>query len=120
MKRNAPLICFFILSLAIAVHASLCYWRGEQDHRGVEMLLGAAQIICLVLWAKADSKQHQEVWRPFDYGLLVLLFWIPYLPYYLWRTRGAKGLAIFAGFVLLMCSGVIAPYLLYLFLLAGQ
>ena len=36
---------------------------------------------------------------------LLSIFLIAYLPYYLWRTRGFKGLVILAGFLLLFLLG---------------
>jgi hypothetical protein len=35
----------------------------------------------LVLWVDADSRDHRQLGRSFDYGFLVLMFLLPYFPY---------------------------------------
>ena len=58
-------------------------------------------------------EDHPQVGRCFDYGFLVLMFLLPYLPYYLWRTRGGAGLLMLAGFVVLFSMGFFAQLLIY-------
>jgi hypothetical protein len=71
-------------------------------------------VMLLVLWVAADSRDHPQIVRPFDYGLLLYIFWLPYLPYYLWRTRGPLGLLMFAGFLILLSLGWIVQIGMYL------
>jgi hypothetical protein len=75
--------------------------------------------ILLALWIDADSKDHPEIMRPFEYKFLVWIFLIFYLPYYLLKTRGIAGLAPLAGFVALFASGIIVKLAIY-FLYWGE
>jgi hypothetical protein len=69
--------------------------------------------ILLALWIDADSKEHPEIMRPFEYKFLVWMFLIFYLPYYLLKTRGVAGLFPLAGFVALFASGIIIKLAIY-------
>lgn len=66
--------------------------------------------VLLVLWVIEDSRNHAEIYKPFEFDYLVLLWVIPYLPYYLWRTRQLRGLLMLLGFVLLFCLGAGVRY----------
>lgn len=74
---------------------------------------GVLSVFLLVLWLDADSKGRPQVVRCFDYGFLVVMFWLPYLPYYLWRTRGAAGLFMYAGFLGVLSMGFLVQLLIY-------
>ncbi|MCC6609750.1 MAG: hypothetical protein IT515_08785 [Burkholderiales bacterium] len=65
-------------------------------------------VILLALWIDADSRMHPEIYRPYEFGYLLLFLWLPYLPYYLWRTRGARGMLLLAGFLALFFLGPLA------------
>lgn len=54
-------------------------------------------VVLLVMWVDLDSRTRPEIYRTFEYGWLALLFWMPYLPYYFWRTRGLQGVLMFLG-----------------------
>ncbi len=102
-----------LLCIIDAVYESLYYLRGQPSGSaaGVVML----STILLTMWADADSKEHADrIYRPYDFGFLVLLFLWLYLPYYLWRTRGGRGLAILAGLASFALLSYVAPLLIYL------
>jgi hypothetical protein len=69
--------------------------------------------ILLALWIDADSEEHPEIMRPFEYKFLVWMFLIPYLPYYLLKTRGIAGLFALVGFVALFALGFIIKLTIY-------
>jgi hypothetical protein len=76
-------------------------------------LAGILSVFLIALWIDADSRDYPQVGRSFDYGSLVLIFWLPYLPYYLWSTRGAVGLFMFAGFLGLSWLGFFVQLSIY-------
>ena len=104
-RQRRYLIAIVIGSVLSAGYEALFYWYGAEPAGPVVILWPIAFVVLLVLWVDQDSKQHSEVYRPFEFGFLVFVFWIPYLPYYLVRTRGAKGIAELLGFVLLFFLG---------------
>src|SRR5882672_5378980 len=99
------LLTLAAISVLVAVYEAVLYWFDMEPTRSVLSLWTFVFAILLVLWVDADSKDYPRIYRPFEYGYLVLLFWIPYLPYYLWRTRRAAGLLLLAGLVTLYFLG---------------
>jgi len=65
----------------------------------------------MALWIDADSKVQPRITRCFDYGFFVLIFWLPYFPYYLWHTRRAVGLLMYAGFLCLLATPDLTQFL---------
>lgn len=74
---------------------------------------GIVFISLLALWVQEDSRRFPLIYRPYEFGFLISVYWVFYVPYYLWRTRGAKGLAIFLGLILLSTLGSIAKSFVY-------
>jgi hypothetical protein len=101
------------LSVFVGVYEGVLYWYGFEATKSLLYLWQFVFVLLLVLWVDADSKDHPEIYRPYEYGYLVLLFWIPYLPYYLWRTRGALGLLALGGFVGLFYIGYLIQLIIY-------
>jgi hypothetical protein len=60
----------------------------------------------------ADRAALAGPYRPFEYGHLVLLFWIPYLPYYLRRTRRATRLLLLTLLLTLYFLGDLLRWLI--------
>lgn len=108
------LLAFMTLCFISAVYESLFYWYEQEPS---ELLLNLSSILSFlffIIWVDADSKdQTGKVYRPYDFGFLVFLFWLPYLPYYFWRTRGVFGLVKFGGLMSLFFLGYIAQELIY-------
>ena len=90
------------VSLISAATEGLFYWFDVGTDSNTALFASYINVILLVLWVDADSRGRPQIARPFDYGFLLYLFWLPYLPYYLWRTRGLLGLLMFAGFLILL------------------
>jgi hypothetical protein len=115
MKTKSLLIVsLVVLSILAAVYEGLAYWRNVEVASPVMVLWGFVFVLLLVLWVDADSKGRAEIYRPHEYGFLVFLWWVPYVPYYLWRTRGARGLLLLAGLVALYLLGWLAQLVLYI------
>lgn len=110
--QNYYLWAFMLLCIIDAVYESLYYLHGQPSGSaaGVVML----STILLTMWADADSKEQSgRIYRPYDFGFLVLLFLWLYLPYYLWRTRGGRGLVMLAGLASFALLSYVAPLLIY-------
>jgi hypothetical protein len=114
MCRKKLLIALLIgASTVSAIFDGLFYLRGVLSPPATADLASTLSVFLLALWINADSKDHPQVRRSFDFGFLVLMFWLPYLPYYLWRTRGPVGLSMFAGFVALLSMGFFVQLMIY-------
>ena len=107
------LIAFGALSLLTAVYGGLSSWY---DVGASEPLLSLSTFISAILvamWVDADSRGRSDVYRPYEHGWLVYVYWIPYVPYYLWRTRGAKGILLFGALLFLLLSWWIVQWVIY-------
>jgi hypothetical protein len=113
-NRTFLLLALIGLSLMGAAYEGILYWHNVDGPRNLFSVWQVFFVILLALWIDADSKAYPQVYRPYEYGYLVFLYWIPYLPFYLWRTRGpAVGTLMLAGFVGLWFLSYLVQWLLY-------
>lgn len=108
MNFLSPAIYFVGLvvgSALVALAEGVAAWRGVELTSLAVAAWPYLFCVLLVLWVLEDSRNHPEIYQPFEFDYLVLLWVIPYLPYYLWRTRRARGLLILLGVVALFCLG---------------
>lgn len=106
MNRNKWFTHTLLAVLLIpAILEGLFYLYGAETTPITASLADILFLILLVLLVDNDSKNYPQITRPFDYGFFLYIFWLPYLPYYLWRTRGPLGLLMFAGFIILLFLG---------------
>jgi hypothetical protein len=86
-------------SIFVALHDAAFYWRDAEPASNISTVWPYAFLLLLVMCVDRDSRTQPAISRPsLDFGLLVFLYWIPYLPYYMWRTRGVKGIALVLAF----------------------
>jgi len=88
-------------SVIAGLYEAAFFWRDVEPDRHLGALWQVAFVVLLVLWLERDSRERADIQRPFDFRFLAFVYWIPYLPYYLWRTRRGKGLLISFGLLVL-------------------
>ena len=66
-------------------------------------------------WLRTDSRERGIGWV-FDMGLFLYIAWPLVIPYYLFKSRGAKGLLVILVFVGAYVGAGLAGMALYLFL----
>ena len=96
----------FVATMQLAM-ATVDMWASDHtlDLWGVVFLLQLAS------WVDADTVRHRQIYRPYELGWFVYLFVIPYLPYYLIKTRGARGVLWLVGFIALYLLADIAYWI---------
>ena len=62
------------------------------------LLHWAAQLWIVGWWLRADSRKRRVAWV-YDLGFFLCIAWPLVMPYYLVKTRGAKGLLVMLGFI---------------------
>jgi len=107
------IVILVALSLLVSVYEGVLYWHDIEPNEGLLSLYGLIFVLVLILWVDADSKDYPTIYRPFEYGYLAFIFWLPYLPYYLWRTRKAVGLLMLLGFAGLFLMGFLTQLVIY-------
>jgi hypothetical protein len=112
-RRTWYLIGFFVTCALSAAHELAMHWHDIEPGGGATYLTGLVAVFFLVLWVDADSRTQAQIYRPFEFGYLVLLLWIPYLPYYLWRTRRWRGAVMLGLFAVSFFAGYLGRWILY-------
>ena len=113
MKKEFLVKALVIVSLLGAIYEGVLYWHSVEPAENLIWLWQVFFIVLLVLWVDADSKDYPKIYRPYEYGYLIFLFWLPYLPFYLWRTRRGFGMVMFAGFLGLYFLGYLGKLLIH-------
>jgi len=104
------LIGYIVVCVLFAVYKGVLHWNHVEGSRGAEWITAIVAVFFLVLWIDRDSKGRPEIYRPFEYGYLLLFLWLPYLPYYMWRTRRLPGLLAFVGLAALFFAGDLVAF----------
>ena len=113
LLRNTLLLGLLAGSVLMGLYEALFYWRGVEPASVFISVWPFVFVVLLVLWLEEDSRLRPNIYRPFEFGYLLFFLWLPYLPYYLWRTRGWAGLLMFVGFVALAFLGQLLMWGIY-------
>jgi hypothetical protein len=104
MNNNAKIILaiLIVLSMIMGGYETFIYIKDMEITRSLNYVWGFVYIILVALWVSEDSKSYPHIYRPFEFGYLVFIFYIAYLPYYLIKTRGfVKGIAYLVSLFIL-------------------
>lgn len=112
-NKNLLTVLLVFLPLLVAAYVVMLYLKGFAMSEPFINSWALVYLMLGVMWIDLDSRSRPDVYRPFEYGFLVVIYWIPYVPYYLYRTRGTKGLVYFAAFVGLYVLADLAPWIVY-------
>lgn len=113
--RSATLYLLALItgSLLVSIVEVLAYWRDMEPSSPIVAAWPVIFVALLVLWVVEDSKEQPGIYKPFEFGFLVFIWAIPYLPYYLWRTRRLRGVLLLIGLVLLYFLGYLGQLLVH-------
>jgi len=101
--RGTPLLFGLIAgSLLVGAYQAAFYWCDLEPASAFSRYWPFLFSVLLALWIDEDSRGRPNVYRPFDFTFLVYFTSIFYAPYYLWRSRGLRGLRGVAASVGLM------------------
>jgi hypothetical protein len=116
LSRMASPAVLLYLFLTVAQVASGIYLAAEAEPPPAFTLLYALGFLWVVgWWLLGDSRERGVAWV-FDMGLFLYIAWPVVMPYYLLKTRGAKGLLVILGFVGAYVGALIAGVALYILL----
>ena len=94
------------LTVIFATGLSIFAARGVAASRSTELLWSFEFQLILTLWVAAD-RRNRGFSLPYEFDTFVFFAWPAVVPYYLYRSRGRRGLLLGAGIWALY----IAPYL---------
>jgi uncharacterized metal-binding protein len=107
-------ITLISLSLFIALYQLVLFINSFESSEYLFNCFGFVYLILVLMWIDLDSKEQKDIYRPHDYGFFMFIYWIPYLPYYFIKTRGAKGVLFLLGLIVLLNLGFILQWAYYL------
>jgi hypothetical protein len=91
-----------VLLYSFVVIAQFAYglYLGQQIEApaAYTLLHWAAQLWIIGWWLRTDSRKRGVMWV-YDLGFFLCIAWPLVMPYYLVKTRGAKGLLVILGFI---------------------
>lgn len=91
-----PLLYIFVIVTQFAYGV---YLGAQLEYpQGVTFIFLIGMLWAVGWWLRTDSRR-QGVLTVYDLGFFLYLAWPLIMPYYLVRTRGAKGLLVMLGFV---------------------
>lgn len=92
----APLLYTFVIITQFAYGA---YVGAQLEYPpGVTLIHLVGMLWAIGWWLRTDSRRR-GVLAVYDLGLFLYLAWPLVMPYYLLKTRGARGLLVILGFV---------------------
>lgn len=113
--NSKVLLCALVmLSLTVGAYEAALFRAGYHAGLRFQATWSLVFLVLLVLWVDMDCRKRKNIYRPYEFGFLVFLFWLPYLPYYLLRTRQAWGLVWLIGFAMLFYCGYWLQWIVYL------
>jgi hypothetical protein len=111
VKRLIPLILLtFIYSVGLSVLAS----RGVGTPAGANLLWRVIFALLMVRWVEVD-RRTRRFHPPYEFGAFVFFAWKVVVPYYLIKTRGARGLIGTLGFWALAITPELISRIILLF-----
>jgi hypothetical protein len=105
----APLLYIFVFLTQFAYGA---YIGAQLEFpQGITFIFLVGMLWVVGWWLRTDSRRR-GVLAVYDLGFFLYLAWPLIMPYYLIRTRGAKGLLVMLGFVVVyVCAAIMGMVL---------
>jgi hypothetical protein len=98
-KLLSPAVLLYVYLIITTVAQGIYSASGIEAPAGFTLLLPVGYLWIIGWWLRADSRKQGVAWV-YDMGLFLNIAWPFFMPYYLLKTRGAKGLLVmlvFAG-----------------------
>jgi hypothetical protein len=114
LSSRTVLAVYVLLSLAVGIYQAVLFSLGLELGRLLQFIWAAVAMLLIIFWVELDCREHREIYRPFEFGFLLLLFWLFFLPYYLLRTRRAYAALWLLGFIGLASFGYLLEWLIHL------
>jgi len=107
VEREKKFLAGFLIlgSILVGCFELFLYISGLENPGAVSFTWKVIFIILLIIWLDLDSRPRPDIYRPFEFGFLIFVFWPVYLPYYLAKTRKIKAFIILPVLLALLFLG---------------
>lgn len=114
-RLTSPSAFFYIFVVLTQIATGIYLASGLEPPALFTLVYTLGFIWVVGWWLRNDSRKRGIRWV-FDMGLFLYVAWPLVLPYYLLKTRGARGLLVTLGFIGAYIGAAVIGMLLYLFL----
>ncbi|SRR6266851_8638178 len=94
----SPTVLLYSFIVISQIGFGLYYARQIEPPAGLTLIYPLALLWIVGWWLRTDSRKRGIPWV-YDMGLFLNIAWPFIMPYYLLKSRGARGLLIILGFV---------------------
>ncbi|HEX7316167.1 MAG TPA: hypothetical protein VF297_19830 [Pyrinomonadaceae bacterium] len=115
-KISSPAALLYLFVITTQVVTGFYLAGGAQPPPAFTFLYPLALLWAVGWWLRDDSRKRGVAWV-FDMGLFLYIAWPVFMPYYLLKTRGAKGLLSMLAFGAAYVVGFVAGVCLYFLLI---
>ena len=110
LSSPAALVYLFLVAAQLIMGV---YLAREAEPPPAFSLLYPLGLLWVVGWWLRDDSRKRGVGWVFDMGLFLYIAWPVLMPYYLLKTRGAKGLLLLLAFAAVYVGALLAGGVLY-------
>lgn len=96
MFLSRSLVLLVVLTAIFSVGSSVIAWHGMPVPRETGMLWSLAFQLILACWVRID-RQVRGFRATYEFDAFVFFAWPVVVPYYLYKTRGRRGLVLAVG-----------------------
>lgn len=94
----SPTILLYLFIVITQIGFGLYYGRQVEPPPAFTLIYAVALLWIMGWWLRTDSRKHGVAWV-YDMGFFLVIAWPFIMPYYLLKSRGAKGLLVILAFV---------------------
>lgn len=114
-RISTPTLLLYLFVIAAQVVTGVYLAREAEPPPAFTVLYPLGLLWVVGRWLRDDSRRRGVAWV-FDMGLFLYIAWPLFMPYYLLKTRGAKGLLVILGFAVAYVGALLAGATLYVLL----
>jgi hypothetical protein len=100
-KKRTILFAMAGLGLLVCLYGAALGFKGREFSDKIDLFWGFSFCGLLIYWVACDARL-KGLGSPYTKGFLLYLFFPFIVPAYLLKTRGWKGVLLFAGFLLVL------------------
>ena len=96
--KLTPLAGIILLTATYAVLNSILFYYGNYSTNLTDVVWQYGFPVCLAWWVHMD-RFYSKKDAPYEYLAFMYFAWVLLLPWYLFKSRGWKGILMYSGFL---------------------
>lgn len=96
-KLLSPVALLYVYLIVTTLALGAYSASGFEQPAGFTLIYPVGYLWIVGWWLRTDSRKHGIAWV-YDMGLFLNIAWPFFIPYYLLKTRGARGLLVMVVF----------------------